>query len=90
MILRMLIIKPVTFSKFISLAVQSNPKHLLDNSVKTVQIQVTSLPFLPAHLTLTVFGYKKRKSRTRQDAGFFSHKRYFRRHQKATVKIIWV
>jgi len=59
MILRMLIIKPVTFSKFISLAVQSNPKHLLDNSVKTVQIQVTSLPFLPAHLTLTVSGYKK-------------------------------
>lgn len=39
MILYVLIRKPVTSSKFISLAVQSNPRHLLNNSVQTVSFK---------------------------------------------------
>lgn len=55
MILYVLIRKPVTSSKFISLAVQSNPRHLLNNSVQTVSFKWHH--FLAN--TFVRFGYKK-------------------------------
>lgn len=67
MILCMLMRKPATFSKFISLEVQNNPRHLLNNN-KDSQLQVTSLPYQHAWKIWI------QNLTTRQDAGFFSQK----------------